>query len=466
MEKPCRVFCCYARRDQEFLLDLKTHLKSLEREGLITVKADIDISPGTEWEPTINHHLETADIILLLISPDFIASDYCFDKEMQEAIARHEQGTARVVPVIVRPASWHSLPFGKLQALPKDAQPISISQDRDTALLSVTKGIRLVVRELIANTPVAKWKARDDTFPDVSEGIPTGAQGRLRTDMPFNRNEELWKALMNAFPQIADLQRLMYFNFNINLYEIVRTNNLSECILDLIMWGNSRGKTEDLVRAALKERPDNVSLRDCASKMGLIALDPNEGNQSWPLVRENPLPSSGSAKFNINNNGPVQSQVIADHAHVVQNFNGNQKDGKHSLEKGARALWNGDYAAAKRELRVAVEEIDGENQSREASQANYFFVLALLDGELPRTQVDAVMQSIERAMNNAVRLYPCASYYRVFARIQWDFFQYNGLQHRLNEVQILESKGASFPRRTDDEENEKYFRHCQPRLPI
>jgi len=88
MEIPCLVFCCYARKDQEFLHDLKTHLKSLEREGLITVKADIDISPGTEWETTINHHLEVANIILLLISPDFIASDYCFNEEMRRAIVR------------------------------------------------------------------------------------------------------------------------------------------------------------------------------------------------------------------------------------------------------------------------------------------------------------------------------------------------------------------------------------------
>jgi len=88
MEIPCLVFCCYARKDQEFLHDLKTHLKSLEREGLITVKADIDISPGAEWETTINHHLEVANIILLLISPDFIASDYCFNEEMRRAIVR------------------------------------------------------------------------------------------------------------------------------------------------------------------------------------------------------------------------------------------------------------------------------------------------------------------------------------------------------------------------------------------
>jgi len=99
MEMPYLVFCCYARKDKQLLQDLKTHLKPLEREGLIILKADIDISPGTEWETTIMHYLDKADMILLLISPDFIASDYCFDEEMSRAIERHEQGTARVVPV-------------------------------------------------------------------------------------------------------------------------------------------------------------------------------------------------------------------------------------------------------------------------------------------------------------------------------------------------------------------------------
>lgn len=148
MEIPCHVFCCYARKDQDFLYDIKVHLNPLEREGLITIKADIDVSPGMEWETTILHHLEVADIILLLISPDFIASDYCFNEEMRRAIVRHEQGTARVVPVIIRPTSWHIAPLSKLQALPKDATPISLWQNKDTAFLNVTDGIRLIVQEL------------------------------------------------------------------------------------------------------------------------------------------------------------------------------------------------------------------------------------------------------------------------------------------------------------------------------
>ena len=75
MEIPYHLFYCYARKDHKFLQVLRTHLKPLEREGLIIAKTDIDISPGTKWETTIIHHLEAADISILLISPDFIASD-------------------------------------------------------------------------------------------------------------------------------------------------------------------------------------------------------------------------------------------------------------------------------------------------------------------------------------------------------------------------------------------------------
>ncbi len=86
--------------------------------------------------------------MLLLVSPAFIASDYIWDKEMARAMERHEAGEARVIPIIVRPADWHEAPFGKLQALPRDARPVTSWGNRDEAWLDVAKGIRTVVREL------------------------------------------------------------------------------------------------------------------------------------------------------------------------------------------------------------------------------------------------------------------------------------------------------------------------------
>src|SRR5437868_394570 len=118
MASPLEIFCCYARKDQQFLNDLKDHLMSLERQGLITVWADTDINAGSEWEKEIEKHLNTAQIILLLVSPAFMNSDYCYSKEMKQALERHKQGEARVIPIILRPVYWQGV-LGHLQALPK-----------------------------------------------------------------------------------------------------------------------------------------------------------------------------------------------------------------------------------------------------------------------------------------------------------------------------------------------------------
>jgi len=137
------VFCCYARKDEEILKDLKKHLKLLVRQNIISVWNDADISPGSDWEHEIHQHLNSAKIILLLVSPDFMASDYCYSKEMMRAMERHDAGEAYVIPIISRPVYWQTAPFGTLQALPKDAQPIKGSSwfSTDEALLWVVKGI-------------------------------------------------------------------------------------------------------------------------------------------------------------------------------------------------------------------------------------------------------------------------------------------------------------------------------------
>jgi len=144
------IFCCYAREDQELLRNLKKHLMPLQRQGLITIWSDTDITAGATWEEEINQHLNTAHIILLLVSPDFIASEYCYSKEMKQAMQRHERGEARVIPIILRPTHWKGAPFDKLQALPANASPV-IDQSWhtvDDALYDVAEQISTVVRDL------------------------------------------------------------------------------------------------------------------------------------------------------------------------------------------------------------------------------------------------------------------------------------------------------------------------------
>ncbi len=149
--KRIKIFCCYAREDQPLLLELKNHLAPLQREGKITLWADTDVNAGVEWEKEISRHLNTAQIILLLISPDFMASDYCYSVEMQQAMERHECGDARVIPIILRSVDWQSAPFGKLQALPTGTEPVKSRgwQYLDDAFWDVDREIRKVVEGLI-----------------------------------------------------------------------------------------------------------------------------------------------------------------------------------------------------------------------------------------------------------------------------------------------------------------------------
>src|SRR5216684_5186433 len=109
---PIKIYFSYAHEDEPLLNKLKSHLRPLQRQGLIDVWHDRDISAGTEWEREINQHLNEAEIILLLVSPDFMNSDYCYGVEMKRAIERHERGEARVIPVILRTTIWQVEPLG------------------------------------------------------------------------------------------------------------------------------------------------------------------------------------------------------------------------------------------------------------------------------------------------------------------------------------------------------------------
>ena len=145
-----RVFYSYSHRDERYRDRLEIQLKLLERQGLIQSWHDRRIPPGAEWEDQIDENLERAEIVLLLVSADFLASDYCYKIEMQRALERHDAGEARVIPVIIRDCRWESVPFGKLQALPKGGKPVTKWHPQDSGWRNVGEGIERVVRELQA----------------------------------------------------------------------------------------------------------------------------------------------------------------------------------------------------------------------------------------------------------------------------------------------------------------------------
>src|SRR5918994_1535178 len=151
--KPLKVFCSYAHRDEHYLESLKTWLVGLERDGLIEQWHDGMISAGGEWEEAIAEHLKDSQLVLLLVTPDFMASQYIYEKEMDRAIERHKRGEARVIPIIVRPAPWEGTALDRLQALPKNARAITMWANRDQAWLNVLQGIQQAVEELLFDEP-------------------------------------------------------------------------------------------------------------------------------------------------------------------------------------------------------------------------------------------------------------------------------------------------------------------------
>ena len=148
--RPFQVFLSYSHADEKMRERLLVHLASLQREGWIEAWHDRRILPGQEWGQEIDRNLRSADVVLLLVSADFIASDYCWDVETMSALARHEAGEALVVPIILRPSDWHSAPFGKLQALPRDGKPVTNWGNRDEAWTDVARGLRKALEDLRA----------------------------------------------------------------------------------------------------------------------------------------------------------------------------------------------------------------------------------------------------------------------------------------------------------------------------
>ena len=145
--EPLQVVFCYAHKDEALRDELEKHLSLLKHEGLFSGWHDRKIGPGKEMYKELDEKLLYAQIVLLLISSDFMASDYCYTVEMTKAMERHESHAARVIPIILRPTDWKTSPFGKLLALPTDGKPVTSDKwnSQDEAFLDVAEGIRRAI---------------------------------------------------------------------------------------------------------------------------------------------------------------------------------------------------------------------------------------------------------------------------------------------------------------------------------
>ena len=141
------VFISYSHADEQYKLTLEKHLSLLKRNNIIQTWNDRKIVAGEDWDKKIKIELENSQIILLLVSVDFLDSNYCYEVEIKRAIEKHEKGEAILIPIILRKCTWQETNLGKIQALPKDAKPVKSFEDEDEAFSSIIEGIKVAISE-------------------------------------------------------------------------------------------------------------------------------------------------------------------------------------------------------------------------------------------------------------------------------------------------------------------------------
>jgi hypothetical protein len=195
---PISLFISYSHKDEKLRQSLDDHLAALQRQGVIQPWHDRKIMAGQEWAGAIDENLATADIILMLVSAPFLASDYCSNIEMRRALERHDRGEARVIPVILQPADWRSTQLGRLQALPANAKAVTTWSNRQEAFLSIAQGIREVAEAMrrarssvpSGGSPVPAGLPTPASDPPPAVSNPAAIslempEGPVRHDSPF-----------------------------------------------------------------------------------------------------------------------------------------------------------------------------------------------------------------------------------------------------------------------------------------
>jgi hypothetical protein len=181
----------YAHADEALRNELEKHLAPLKRQGLIEPWHDRRIVPGQEFGGQIERHFQDADIILLLVSPDFINSNYCYDVEMVSAIERHNRHEAVVIPVILRPCHWHDLPFGGILAATVDGKPVTQFPSLDEGFYQVVDAIKRASKDIAVKSKVKDVVSKPVEGPKPAKAVvvTTERSSNLRIKRTFTDHE-------------------------------------------------------------------------------------------------------------------------------------------------------------------------------------------------------------------------------------------------------------------------------------
>lgn len=238
-----KVFISYSHKDEDFKDSLIEHLSSLKRKGVIESWNDREIKAGDEWKNEIDVHLNDADIVLLLISSSFNASEYCTSIELKRALEKHENDEALVIPIILRACDWHDLPYSKLQGLPKDGKPIQSWDDKDEAWLDVIDGIKKSIENFKKKDNSKQTKVVDVPIDDNPKPVLSLEMQNWLDDTEIKLNHRVVDTVklgsIYIVPDLEDKQ-----NVGSNLMNMVRADELLVKNDNVIIFGEDQmGKT-------------------------------------------------------------------------------------------------------------------------------------------------------------------------------------------------------------------------------
>jgi hypothetical protein len=255
------IFLSYSRKDRDLLDVFNTHLAGLVNTGQIVVWHDRDIEAGSEWEPAIQHQLNTANIIILLISANFIASKYCYSNELKRAIERHDIGEAQVIPVILKPCLWNlpKIPFSKLNVLPNNALPVTKWDDLEEAFTLVVEHIAKIVDRLEKN----RLRKKSDMLKQEDTE-------RLR-QLNFVKQQQKMDTQQNILSELQDAEQQ-------NQFKLVKEYQ-KEIVILASEKGISYAKLRDLLVAKQWIEADKETFKCMCKAM-------NRQNEKWLRIED------------------------------------------------------------------------------------------------------------------------------------------------------------------------------------
>jgi hypothetical protein len=278
-ETPVSLFISYARKDEPYMRELVSHLEPLQRGGLISSWYDGQILPGEEWEPQIKRNLEEAQIILLLISKDFINSNYCYEVELSKAIERHKSKTASVIPVILRSCLWDAVSIGdfrlsELQALPKDAKPIKRWADEDDAYTDVARGLLSRIQQLQQEQAEEAERQRRDLETQKRHQEQLERERKLQ-----HYREEFEKAIATDYPLDNDVVSQLR-----NLQQQLGLTNVDVAPIEQPIREAAEAKYQEILAEAQRQREEaeRQRQRDEYYSGGVYHL--NQGNTDQAIA--------------------------------------------------------------------------------------------------------------------------------------------------------------------------------------